>query len=285
MPIAPGTDTAPQAAHSPNILNLRRLSRRPPAGPPVAGRSMSTRFQGSSSAKYSVRRQFDVIVCAVGVTAAAIRGANAATDRTPSRLPPCSMPCPLSSRPARRRIHRRPPPQCRQAALRGSRAAASSRITIRNRARPERTAAIRRPRKRRRARRANSRQIPTRRPRPLPTTASLRRKTARRPTPRTRPIPIRLRNRTRQIRMRWRRPPIPAKSRHLAPADNSAKQSSSNKKSQDDAAATDTTTTTTTAADAANPAVQPVAVAIVVNNQPATPPPASGTPAAAESAT
>ena len=40
---------------------------------------MSTRFQGSSSAKYSVRRQFDVIVCAVGVTAAAIRGANAAT--------------------------------------------------------------------------------------------------------------------------------------------------------------------------------------------------------------
>jgi hypothetical protein len=29
---------------------------------------MSTRFQGSSSAKYSVRRQFDGIVCAVGVT-------------------------------------------------------------------------------------------------------------------------------------------------------------------------------------------------------------------------
>jgi hypothetical protein len=135
--------------------------------------------------------------------------------QTPSRLPPRSMPCPLSSRPARRRIHRRPPPQCRQAALRGSRAVASSRITIRNRARPERTAAIRRPRKRHRARRANSRQIPTRRPRPLPTTASLRRKTARRPTPRTRPIPIRLRNRTRQIRMRWGRPPIPAKSRHL----------------------------------------------------------------------
>jgi hypothetical protein len=45
---------------------------------------MSIRFQGSSSAKYSVGRQFDVIVCAVGVTASAIRRANAATDRLPA---------------------------------------------------------------------------------------------------------------------------------------------------------------------------------------------------------
>ena len=177
---------------------------------------MSLRFQGSSSAKYSVGRQFDVIVCAVGVTAAAIRRANAATDRLPAvyRLARCRV-LPAADRRAGESIAAGHPNDIDKRALHGSKAAASSRITTRNRPRPQRTAAIRRPRNRRRARRANHRQIPTRRPRPLPTTASLRRKTERRPTPRTRPIPIRLRNRTRQIPTRWRRPPIPAKSRDL----------------------------------------------------------------------
>jgi hypothetical protein len=214
LPIAPGTDTAPQAAHSPNILNLRRL---------FGDRRLARRLQADRCPLAFKDRAVPSIASDVNSTSSF---AQSASQQRPSAVP---TPQQTDSQPFTALLDAvssqqqtgaqanpsPPPPQCRQAALRGSRAAASSRITIRNRARPERTAAIRRPRKRHRARRANSRQIPTRRPRPLPTTASLRRKTARRPTPRTRPIPIRLRNRTRQIRMRWGRPPIPAKSRHL----------------------------------------------------------------------
>ena len=92
---------------------------------------MSIRFQGSSSAKYSVGRQFDVIVCAVGVTAAAIRRANAATDKLPAfyRLARCRV-LPAADRRAGKSIAARPPQRCRQAALHGSKAAASSRITL-----------------------------------------------------------------------------------------------------------------------------------------------------------
>ena len=176
---------------------------------------MSIRFQGSSSAKYSVGRQFDVIVCAVGVTAAAIRRANAATDRLPAvcRLARCRV-LPAADRRAGESIAAGHPNDL------DSRLSTAESSSFQSNNNSKSTAAATdgsntAPAQPSQGQKSQPPANRTRRPRPLPTTASLRRKTERRPTPRTRPIPIRLRNRTRQIPMRWRRPPIPAKSRDL----------------------------------------------------------------------
>lgn len=78
----PGPRTAlrPNQARSPNILNLHRLSDDGTLAHRLqAQRNVDSACKGSSSAKYSVGRQFDVIVCSVG-RAAVGRGAGVAAN-------------------------------------------------------------------------------------------------------------------------------------------------------------------------------------------------------------
>jgi hypothetical protein len=210
LPTAPGTDTAPQAAHSPNILNLRRLSgarrlqadRCPLAFKDRAVPSIASDVNSTSSFAQSASQQRPSAVPTPQQTDSqpftALLDAASSQQQIGAQANPSPPAAPMSTGGS--------PRQQSSSFQSNNNSKSTAAATDGSNTAPAQTS---------QGQKTNRRQIPTRRPRPLPTTASLRRKTERRPTPRTRPIPIRLRNRTRQIPTRWRRPPIPAKSRDL----------------------------------------------------------------------